>query len=357
MLTISLAAVRKLAAVEFDAKRRRRRAGGCKRLSLLDTDATIVAIPTGSVRVPTVSICVPTYRNAATIARCLDSALAQVGVDFEILVVDDASSDGTTDVVKELLRPGDRLVVNDSRLGLIGNHNRCLELARGTYVQFVHGDDWLLPGALQRLVGVLQDADAGMAFAPRRIDTEDEGWVQRYGQPHTHFNGLTARNDGTRLVMQMALRGTHHNWVGEPTCVMFRRDLALDAGRFRDDIYQLLDLDLWLRLMVRTTVCFVPTECSVRSHTAATESVRNKALSRDWLDQLRVITSMVVDPAAPSRIRIINALWWGLIWLRVVVEGAVLGPQRWSRFKEALSAPFREFGRAKRLLGHPRNTV
>jgi hypothetical protein len=87
----------------------------------------------------------------------------------------------------------------------------------------------------------------------------------------------------------------------------------------------------------------------VRSHTAATESVRNKALSRDWLDQLRVITSMVVDPAAPAGVRIVNALWWVLIWFRSVVEGAVLGPRRWTRCKEALMAPCREFTSARKI--------
>ena len=300
---------------------------------------------------PTVSVCVPTYNSAATVRRCLDSVLSQDGVDFEVLVVDDASADGTADVVEKLLRRGDRLVVNDSRLGLVGNHNRCLELARGTYVQFVHADDWLLPGALQTLHCALRTADAGMVFAPRRIETEDAAFVKGFGQLHTHFNGLAAQNDGRKLAMQMALRGTHHNWVGEPTCVMFRRDLALDAGRFRNDIYQLLDLDLWLRLMMRGTVGFVPTACSVRSHTVETESVRNKTLSRDWLDQLRVITSMVVDPAAPARIRIVNALWWVLIWVRCVVEGAAFGPRRWARAKEAVTAPRREFANARKIFG------
>lgn len=178
--------------------------------------------------------------------------------------------------------------------------------------------------------------------------------MKGYGQLHTHFKGLAAQNDGRRLAMQMALRGTHHNWVGEPTCVMFRRDLALDAGRFRNDIYQLLDLDLWLRLMMRATVCFVPTACSVRSHTPETESVRNKAFARDWLDQLRVITSMVVDPAAPARIRVVNALWWVLIWVRCVVEGAVFGPRRWARVKEAATAPCREFANARKIFGAER---
>ena len=87
--------------------------------------------------------------------------------------------------------------------------------------------------------------------------------------------------------MQLVVNGIHHNWVGEPTCVMFRRQLALDAGRFRDDVYQMLDLDLWLRLY-QVHRALVPRELSARCHTTDTESVRNKAIRRDWLDQLRV---------------------------------------------------------------------
>lgn len=298
---------------------------------------------------PLVSVCIPTFNNAATITRCLDSVLAQEGVNFEILVVDDESSDGCADIVAGALRPGDRLFRNEARLGLVGNHNRCIELARGTYIQFVHADDWLLPDAVQTLTRKLAGSDAGMAFAPRRVVTEDVRFAQRYGLLHTHFTRLADCNDGRRLAMQVAVRGSHHNWVGEPTCVMFRRDVALAAGRFRDDIHQLLDLDLWLRLMMRTSVCFVAEEYSVRSHTAATASMRNKALALDWLDQLRVITSMIVDPSAPLGIRAVNALWWGPIWVRTVAAAAVFGPQRVSRLKESSAAPFREFARARRV--------
>lgn len=299
---------------------------------------------------PLVSVCIPTYNNAATVARSLDSVLSQEGVDFEIVVVDDDSSDGCADIASARLRPGDRLVRNDRRLGLVGNHNRCLALAKGKYIQFVHADDWLLPGALDTLTRSLESCGGKMAFAPRRIVTEDAHFAKRFGQLHTRFTGLAERNDGHRLAMQVAVRGTHHNWVGEPTCVMFRRDSARDAGGFRDDIFQLLDLDLWLRLMVRGTVCFVPRECSARSHTTATESVRNKALGRDWLDQLRVITSMIVDPRSSTRIRVVNLLWWVPIWLRTVVEGVVLGPQRRARLRASATAPFREFSRARRTL-------
>jgi hypothetical protein len=298
---------------------------------------------------PTVSVCVPVYNNASTLSRCLDSVLAQEGVDFEVLVVDDDSSDDSAAIATAALKPVHRLVRNSPRLGLAGNHNRCLDLARGKYIQFVHADDWLLPGALQTLAHELDESNAGMAWAPRRVVTDDAKWLRKYGQHYKRFWRLRERDTGRRVVMQVALLGVPDNWIGEPTCVMFRRQLALDAGRFRDDIYQLLDLDLWLRLMLRATASFVPQEQSVRSHTVATATASNRRTRRDWLDQLRVITSMVVDPATPTTIRVLSLLWWVPTWLRVGVENMVLGPDRYTRLKSWAAAPINEFAIAKNV--------
>lgn len=307
----------------------------------------------GSRNTPTVSVCIPMYNNATTIERCLGSVLTQEGIDFEVLVVDDDSRDDSAAIVSAALRPGDRLIRNDSRLGIAGNHNRCLEHARGTYIQFVHADDWLLPGALRTLARELNDSNAGMVFAPRQVVTKDAEFLRKYGRPHAHFRSLRQRNEGSSLVLQIALFGIHGNWVGEPTCVMFRRHLAFEAGMFRDDIYQLLDLDLWLRLMLRSTVSFLPRELSARCHNGDTESARNKAIRRDWLDQLRVITSMVVDPSAPPLIRVVSLVWWFLIWPRVVVEGVALGPERYAHLKASVSAPFCEFASARSIFAAP----
>lgn len=221
---------------------------------------------------PLISVCIPMYNNGATIERCLRSILEQEGVEFEIVVVDDDSSDDCAAIAATMLRPGDRLLRNEPRLGLNRNHNKCLEVARGGLIQFVHGDDRLLPGALQTLSRRFEDPSVGMAFAPRRVESDDIKWQQRYGRVHTRFRKLRDRNHGPSLVLQMVLHGAKENWIGEPTAVMFRRQLALDAGGFRTDIYQLVDVDFWLRLMLRSAVCFVPHELSVRRHTAATET-------------------------------------------------------------------------------------
>ena len=299
---------------------------------------------------PTISVCVPMYNNSATIVRCLRSILAQDGVDFEIVVVDDDSSDDCAAIAATMLRPGDRLIRNESRLGLNQNHNKCMELARGTCIQFVHADDWLLPGALQKLAPCFDDPAVGLAFAPRRVVQDSIPWWWRAAsKPHIFFLKLRAYNHGPSLVTQMMLMGGAGNWIGEPTCVMFRRQLALDVGCFRDDIYQLVDVDFWLRLMLRSAVCFVPQELSVRTQSAGTESVRNAKTRRNWLDQLRILTWLIVDPASTRAIRIMASAWWLLTWLALHLGVAVFGPQRRLRLKTLAQAPVQEFAQARRL--------
>lgn len=129
-----------------------------------------------------------------------------------------------------------------------------------------------------------------------------------------------------------------------------RRQLALDAGGFRTDIYQLVDVDFWLRLMLRSAVCFVPHELSVRRHTAATETTRVMATRRNVLDRQRILTWLIVDPLSPNSVRSAAALWWIPAWLAMIVEVAVLGPQRRTHLKALAPAPFREFAHARRQL-------
>ncbi len=304
----------------------------------------------GSAAEPCVSVCVPMYNNSSTIERCLSSVLTQDGVAFEILVVDDGSSDDSVAIAATMLRPGDRLIRNESRLGLNQNHNKCVDLARGKCIQFVHADDWLLPGALQTLARCFEDDATGMAFAPRRVVTDDHEWQRQFSLLHTHFRKLDSYNDGRSMVTQMILRGKGlNNWIGEPSCVMFRRQLALEVGGFRGDIYQLVDLDLWLRLMLRSAVCFVPDELSVRSHSPVTETKRILTTRRWWLDQLRVLTWLIVDPASPAITRIVAAVWWLPAWGRSVQEVALYGPDRWMRMRSLILAPVREFAHARRL--------
>lgn len=115
---------------------------------------------------PLVSVCVPSYNAEHTIDRSLRSVLVQDLSDAEIVLVDNCSTDRTCEVAATSLRdfPRSRIVRNPSNVGRVGNWNRCIDEAKGTFVKFMFTNDVLMPGALQRLLeSVVRDDDAVMA--------------------------------------------------------------------------------------------------------------------------------------------------------------------------------------------------
>src|SRR5689334_17219435 len=100
---------------------------------------------------PRVTICLPVYNCEESIDACLASALTQSYDDFDCLVVDNASTDSTFERVEAHTDPRVRAVRNPENIGPNPNHNRCIELADGDLIQFLHSDDLLLPDCLSRL--------------------------------------------------------------------------------------------------------------------------------------------------------------------------------------------------------------
>lgn len=300
-----------------------------------------------------VTICVPLYKHADTVERCLRSALAQDHDDYEILVIDDASGDDGAAIAREMVRAGDRVVVNDPRLGMAGNHNRCIEMARGELIQFLHGDDELLPEALSTLTEAFAEGDdVALAFAPRHVVTEDEDFLSGCGTLHHRFRELNACNDADHLISEYVFTGLFSNWIGEPTCVMFRRDAALRVGGFRADLAQIVDLDLWLQLSAGHQIAFVNRELSVRHHGDATLSELNRRERRDWIDQPRVLFGVLGSPFMPARARLYAGLWLVNMYPRTMFDAVfVRHGSRVPRFRDAAALPAREIARSRRLRG------
>lgn len=102
---------------------------------------------------PTVSIIVPVYNSEETISRCLESILKQEYTDFEVLAIDDGSTDGSGKICDLYQAQDDRVrVVHKENSGVSASRNHALDLARGTYLQFVDSDDWITPNATKLLV-------------------------------------------------------------------------------------------------------------------------------------------------------------------------------------------------------------
>jgi glycosyltransferase involved in cell wall biosynthesis/DNA-binding MarR family transcriptional regulator len=102
---------------------------------------------------PTVSIIVPVYNAEKTLRRCVESVLDQEYTDFELLLVDDGSQDGSAAICDEYAARDVRVkVTHQENSGVSATRNLALEQAQGTYLQFLDSDDWITSDATSSLV-------------------------------------------------------------------------------------------------------------------------------------------------------------------------------------------------------------
>lgn len=240
-----------------------------------------------------VSICLPAFNGADWIAEAIDSALAQTHEEFELVVVDNHSSDGTRDVVETYDDERIRLIVNDVTFDAPANHNHAVRAARGALVKFLHHDDRLAPTCLERMVPLFGEASSvGLAFTRREVlvdpaDADAVAWKERYGTVHEPLGPLDRVNAGPALLARYVagLGGPIlPNWIGEPSSVMVRMNALERAGLFTTRMRQSWDVELWLRIMASWDVGFVDEPLAHYRYHPASLTQANAQGNEDWLD-------------------------------------------------------------------------
>lgn len=250
---------------------------------------------------PLVSICIPTFNAARWIRESLTSAQAQTYQPIEILVVDDASTDDTVELVESLRNVRTRIIVNELNLGMVNNWNKCVTLAQGKFVKFLFQDDLLYPECVQEMMRpFLADESMGLVFSPRDIildankDTAStRGWIQRCTTLHTKFKVLKEANSGRQLFLEYLKGEFCGNWVGEPSCVMIKKECFERLGSFNETMYQNCDVEMWLRIMFFYQVGFVDKKLSAFRFHADSASQANALSRRNRLDQLRLLDGLL----------------------------------------------------------------
>lgn len=123
---------------------------------------------------PKISVCMPVYNGSAQIAEAIESILNQTYRDFRLIIIDNCSTDDTAGIVRKFDDKRIDFLCNPRNLGLIGNVNRCLEMADGQYVCIFAHDDVMLPDNLERKARLLDEhPDVGFVHSDILIvDTE-----------------------------------------------------------------------------------------------------------------------------------------------------------------------------------------
>ena len=203
---------------------------------------------------PLVSVVLPAHNASQTIIRALHSVATQTYPNLEIIVVDDASTDGTAALVSGWNEAPVRLERLTTQSGAAAARNHGLKLARGEYVAFLDADDEWLPEKTTMQVSVL-NWDPTISFVTC------ESWL--VGADGT-IKG-TVNSGRTRPVGAKAWKTLlRHPSVATP-CVMVRRDQALALGGFDASLPIAEDQDFWIRLALAGSVAHLPQEL-VRVH-------------------------------------------------------------------------------------------
>jgi|SRR5688572_14299645 len=259
--------------------------------------------PNANSVVQLVSICIPTYQGAPWIGETIRSALGQTYPRIEVLVVDDASTDDTAEIVRSVGDERVHLVVNGSNLGLVANWDRCLLLARGEYIKFLFQDDLLEPDCVERMIDVMtRSPHVGLVFSRRRIlaeapdDPRVVRWLRKNATLDERFGPLAEVNDGRELFERAAKRDFRANWVGEPTCVMVRAAAFERVGGFNVRMVQAVDWEMWLRLMFHFDVGFIAAPLATFRLHARSMSSQNMKRRAYWMDLLWLFEGLREHP-------------------------------------------------------------
>ena len=192
-------------------------------------------------RLPTVSVIVPTYNRADWLGNTLRSVLRQTFIDFELIVVDDGSTDDTESVVQSF--PRVQYVRLQENLGVSGARNTGLSRAVGRYICFLDSDDLWCERKLEVQVGWMEsNADYPVCYT-------DEIWIRRGVRVNPMNKHRKYSGDIFRHCLPLC--------IVSPSSAMLRASLFDEVGAFDESLPACEDYDLWLRIAVKYPFHFI----------------------------------------------------------------------------------------------------
>jgi glycosyltransferase involved in cell wall biosynthesis len=243
---------------------------------------------------PKVSIIIPTYQRAHLIGLTLESALRQTFTDYEIVVIDDGSTDNTAEVVHSIA-PNARYIWQEN-VGIPEVLNVCVREARGEYISFLGSDDALAPTALEKEAAILDaNPKVGLVHSAAWLMDEAGRLTQLLRPPLARVSYVRS---GFAEIADLLM--SNHIVA---TTVMVRRRCFDECGFFdrRFGLYE--DWNMWTRIFKRWDAAYVAEPLAFyRVHGGEAGSIFRKADPRDLARYRRMHLDQVLgDPASGYR--------------------------------------------------------
>ena len=235
---------------------------------------------------PRVSVVVPLYQKERYVGRTIASVLAQTFTDFELVVLDNACTDGSADVVRSFTDPRLRLEQNAETVPAPENFDRAVRLSRAPLVKVLNADDLIHPTALAEQVAVL-DADPTLALVSCRHDLVDDDDRVVARDRALRSADLLGRQDAVTVWRRIVRhRGSP---LGVPGNMLFRRTAYDAAGGFPDNAYA---LDVAMAALLVEHGGFYGIDRSLSSFRLAAGSVTSTGFRRNMAQQHRFLREL-----------------------------------------------------------------
>lgn len=261
---------------------------------------------------PTLSIGIANYNHAEVLPAALDSILQQSWQDFELILIDDASTDNSLEILRNYAQryPSIRLIENKRNQGILPNIPTLLSLATGEFYYAAAADDFILPGFLEKTISLLSRYPSAGLCSTLYYVTDREGknrdlpFPDPFGsqQPDYHFGPeVIRRHFETRMP-----------WIQGNT-VIYRKAALIGVGGFRPELRSFCDGFVQHVIALRHGACFIPEPlavCRLMPGSYSQSISINPATSRSIRDEAwRCMTEVHRDLFPPEYIRRWRSRW------------------------------------------------
>lgn len=208
------------------------------------------------------TIAIPTYNRSNYIGESIASVLGQTDTNFELLIVDNASTDNTQKVVKSFTDDRIRYIKNKENIGIINNWNKCVSEARGKYLMIL-GDDDVLHKDFLRLSVEVHNQNENIGFTFSHCNKVDSGgsFIQRWGYDFVPAGFLR----GPKYLFYTL---DHEACLTNSSTVLLKKEVFNKLGNFQVEFARnVFDFNMWVRIASQYDVFFIDKIlCDYRIH-------------------------------------------------------------------------------------------
>lgn len=201
-------------------------------------------------RTPFFSVVIPLYNKAPYVKECLDSVLNQTESNFEVLVIDDGSTDNGPDVIKQTFSDTRISLISKGNGGVSSARNRGIELSLGEYIAFLDADDLWGPTHLH---------DIRAAIKSNSNDPNVQFFSTGYKRvaPNGSVDGGTLQGDNVRVLSNKEFFSRSNKSLPFTSAVCVKKSALVEVGGFDTRFKIAEDINLWFRLARRFRFCFI----------------------------------------------------------------------------------------------------